>query len=63
MEAVGQDMFNLAIGLRDFDMFEAMDIMLFDQRDNFIGAKVEGLFGDGMDESDGAVDFGFSDEN
>ncbi len=40
MEAVGEDVFEFAVSLRDFDMFEAVGEMFFDQRDNFIRAQV-----------------------
>ena len=40
LEAVGKNMFNLTVLLRDFDMFEAMGVMFFDNRDHLIGAKV-----------------------
>ena len=56
-------MFDFAVGLRDFDMFEAVGIIFFDEGDNFISAKVPGLFSDRMNESDGAVDFSFSNES
>ena len=37
-------MFDLTVFLRDFDVFKAMDKVLFDQRDNFVGAFVSTLF-------------------
>ncbi len=63
MEAVGQGMFDFAVSLGDFDMFEAVGEMLFDERDDLIGAQIQGLFGDRADESNGAIDFCFSDED
>ena len=56
-------MSDFAVLLRDFDMFEAMGVMFFDERDNLIGAKIQGLFGEGVDESNGGIDFIFSDED
>ena len=40
LEAVGEDMFNLTVLLGDFDMFKAMGIMFFDERNNLISAQI-----------------------
>ena len=55
-------MFDFTVLLRDFDMFEAVDVMFFDKRNNLIGAQVNPLFGFGVSDEDGAVDLSLSDE-
>ena len=53
-------MFDFAVLLGDFNMFEAMGKMFFDQRNDLIGAQESRLSGLRVGKKDGAVDFGFS---
>ena len=55
-------MFDFTVLLRDFDMFKAMNVMFFDEGNNLIGTQVNPLFGFGVGDKDGAINFSFSDE-
>ena len=61
-ESIDERVFDLAIFLRDFDVFETVDEMLFEERNNLIGAHILTEAGLGVSEKDRAVDFSFRDE-
>ena len=55
-------MFNFTVLLKDFNVFEAMEIMFFNKRNDLIGTQMDPLFSYGMCDENRAINFSFSDE-